>query len=360
MLRRTLAVVVMSICLAAPAHAWSYKEHIQFARIAAEQLIEDPQTPPVMKEWLHQAVPDLLDLDGEKEYFLHTNVGVKPVGFRGVLAWVYIPDERSNDKTKLPEYGVPERLLHFIDLELLVPDDRKRGYQHDLSGKPTLADIPRDMKDPRYVQAGMLPFRVKQEYADLVKAFRDKRLTPKDEKDENNAVVIAAFVAHYAADNTQPQHSTLDYKSATYFADKRNAPNVHAEVEYRMIDDEKAAFPELRAEFWPLFAEQLKTFKDPVVTDDPFEATLEVSMKSYDALPLIGLAAMKAAGQAGTPQKPEGAAGAFDTAVFFRFKGELDGKESSVMEMKAKQTAWAVKRIARLWLAAWNEAGRQP
>src|SRR3954452_3282218 len=114
---------------------------------------------------------------------------------------------------------------------------------------------------------------------------------------------------------------------------------------------------DLRKEFWPLFADALDKQKDPVQTTDPWRATVEVSLASYDALPLIGLAAMAAAKQGGTPQKPEGAIQQpFDTAAFFHFKGKFRGQEMTVMEMKALQTAWAVHRIERLWRQAWDEA----
>ena len=81
-----------------------------------------------------------------------------------------------------------------------------------------------------------------------------------------------------------------------------------------------------------------------------------MSLASYDALPLIGLAAMAATKQAGTPGRPEGPAQPFDTNVFFHFKGSYAGREMTVMEMKARQQAWAVRRVERLWLQAWNEA----
>jgi hypothetical protein len=73
---------------------------------------------------------------------------------------------------------------------------------------------------------------------------------------------------------------------------------------------------------------------------------------------MIGQAAMAAANQAGAPGKPEGPAGQFDTRVFFRTRGTFQGSEMTVMEMKAIQTAWAVKRIEKLWLAAWEEASK--
>ena len=42
---------------------------------------------------------------------------------------------------------------------------------------------------------------------------------PRDE----HAVKGAGLRAHYAEDNTQLQHATIDYKSAAYFAEKRKA-----------------------------------------------------------------------------------------------------------------------------------------
>jgi hypothetical protein len=123
-----------------------------------------------------------------------------------------------------------------------------------------------------------------------------------------------------------------------------------------MCDGEDEDYMDLRKEFWPLFADALDKQKDPVQTTDPWRATIEVSLASYDALPLIGLAAMAATKEGGTPQKPEGPAQRFDTAVFFHFKGQFQGREMTVMEMKALQTAWAVHRVERLWRQAWDEA----
>ncbi|HEY7090532.1 MAG TPA: hypothetical protein VH518_20710, partial [Tepidisphaeraceae bacterium] len=171
------------------------------------------------------------------------------------------------------------------------------------------------------------------------------------------ATYWAGYLAHYLADNTQPQHATIDYKSQTYFADKRKAPNVHSEVEYRMCDDANNDFMALRQEYWPLFVKYLDEFKDPVESKDPWESSVQTSLKSYEALPMIGLAAMQAAKQGGTPEHPEGeAAATFDTEAFFHFKGQYMGREMTVTEMKAIQTAWAVIRIQRFYRQAWDQA----
>src|SRR6185503_14810491 len=147
----------------------------------------------------------------------------------------------------------------------------------------------------------------------LVGQIRAGRLTDKagqgGSRDEH-ATKWAGYLAHYLEDNTQPQHATIDYKSATYFAEKRKAPNVHAQVEYIMADDEFDDHMALREEYWPLLMKAIDAGAEPAKVDDndPFRATLEVALSSYDALPLIGSAAMAAAQQGGTPEHPTGAA----------------------------------------------------
>jgi hypothetical protein len=265
----------------------------------------------------------------------------------------------SNERTKIEPFGVAERPLHYIDLEIFVTGSQKREYKHDLSSKPKLENIPHDMKDPRWIQAGMLPFRVEDCYQQLVQKLRAKRLNDKPgqyPKDEH-AAHWGGFLAHYLEDNTQPQHATIDYKSSVYFANKRKSPNVHAQVEYDLADDEFDDHTALREEYWPLLVKQLAEVKDTVDISDLWKATCETSLASYDALPMIGVAAMKAAGQGGTPEKPEGdVSGKFSTEDFYRSKGNFMGKEMTVLEMKAYQQALAVKRVERVLLKAWNEA----
>jgi hypothetical protein len=367
-MRTTLAAFLLAILLAPlAAFAWGTKEHLQLTRIAVERLIADPQTPEPMKQWLRDAMPGLMDLAGEKRWFLEQRQGIVPRGADGIVFWSVMPDVdtfmsgsgRGGEEKKVEPFNVSERLLHYIDLELFLTGDQKRAYRHDLSGKPKIDDIPHDLKDPRWQQAGMLPLRVEDCYRRLVANLRAGRLTDKPgqfPRDEH-AAHWAGFLAHYLADNTQPQHATIDYKSSAYFADKRRSPNVHSQVEYVMGDDENDDHMELRNEYWAAFEKALGEVTDPVQTTDLFRATLEVSLASYEALPLIGTAAMKAAKQGGTPEHPEGAAsGEFDTETFFRARGTYLGREMSVLEMKAHQQAWAVKRVERVLRQAWDEA----
>ena len=125
------------------------------------------------------------------------------------------------------------------------------------------------------------------------------------------------------------------------------------------MDDDQNDYTDLRAEFWDLFSKKLDEVKDKIDTIDLRTASLEVSLISYDALPAIGLAAMKAYEQGGTPDAPTGGIKGFDAAKFFHHIGKYLGKEMTLMEIKAHQMAWAEKRVEKLWLRAWNES-QQP
>jgi hypothetical protein len=361
----TFAVAVV-LLVASRADAWSSKEHVLLTRIAAARLVADPATPAGMKDWLRAAAPNLPTMDGGREYLLHARVGVFPRGVDGIPFWATVPDLNAltdsggGDRAKKVEpFGVPERLLHFIDVELFMPDEARRRYAPDLSNKPAVAEIPNDPADPRFDRAGMLPFRVEQCYGKLAESIRAGRLTdtpgqfPRDE----HAARWAGFLAHYVEDNTQPHHATADYKSATYFAaNPRSAPNVHADMEYRLVDDDYADYPELRRAFWEAFTREVEAARDPVGTDgDLFRSTLEVSLASYDALPLIGEAAVAAYGAAGGGRPRD-----FNAEAFYTHRGRVRGEEMSLLEMKARQMAWAERRVETLWLRAWKEANATP
>jgi hypothetical protein len=214
------------------------------------------------------------------------------------------------------------------------------------------------MRDPRWAAAGMLPFRVEDCRRKLVSAISDRRLDPVPGDDDDNAVRWAGYLAHYLADNTQPHHATVDYKSRSYFADPATAPDIHAAMEYLIVDEPGDKYLALREQYWPLFIRALDEGSYPATTDNLWKGTLEVAMTSYDALRMIGLAAMDATGQGGTPQRPQGPHRELDAAAFFQYRGTYLGREMSVMEMKAHQQAWAVSRIERVLREAWRDASR--
>lgn len=360
---RYLAMVVwLFVCVAAAGQAWgwSIKEHVLLTRLAAARLIADPATPPEMKAWLQRGiggpVPTMAD---EKEFYLHKRVGVFPRGVDGLPYWATYPDlaAMSGGERKVEPFGVTEQKLHFIDVEFFNPDAAKQTYADDLSAKPKLADFPKDRNDERYKRAGMLPFAVEYAYGQMTRAIKEGRLEdrPGLRPRDDHAARWAGVLAHYLEDNTQPHHATEDYQSKSYFRpatrDPRRAPNVHSDVEYKLVDDDFNDYLDLRQQQWNLLLKALDEVQDPTDVRDPWGSTLAVSLASYDALPMIGRAAVAAypeAGQSGAgPWKPE---------VFFHYKGQYQGREMTVMEMKARQQAWAVKRVARMWRAAWDEA----
>ena len=65
-MRRLLTAALALLLLAAPASAWSYKEHVFMTRLAVQRLMNDPATPDDMKAWLRTiadvdaATPDAL------------------------------------------------------------------------------------------------------------------------------------------------------------------------------------------------------------------------------------------------------------------------------------------------------------
>jgi hypothetical protein len=358
-----LCLGVMIVCIAGDALAWSTKEHILLTRITVSRLLARDDTPGEMKAWLKEAAPGLPDLAGEKHFLLHARLGPFPRGVDGIAYWAVVPDLQAltdsgaGDRAKKVEpFGVPERALHFVDLELFMEDEIRRRFKPDLSNKPRIEDIPREMADPRFQRAGMLPFRVEQCYGKLVESLRAGRLNdrpgqfPRDE----HAAKWAGYLAHYVQDNTQPHHSTVDYKSGSYFADPRTAPNVHADMEFRLVDDEYNDYADLRVAFWEAFVKAMEDVQDTVTTEDLFRATLEVAMQSYDALPLIGQAAVAAYGAeaGGVPRRRRD----FDAPAFYGFRGVYQGREMTLLELKARQMAWAVKRLEGLLLRAWREA----
>lgn len=359
-LKQWLTGGLLVAILCSNAFAWGTKEHITLTRLSIMRLLDDPTTPADMKAWLKTLHPNLGDLAALKTFYVTAKIGAKADSATAISWWVVEPDARSGDKkTPVPPFEVNEQKLHFVDLELLQADVDRRTYRHDLSNAMDLKLVPRDVKDERWKEAGVLPFAVENSYKALVAQIKAGRLIAADKKDENNAMKWAGFLAHYLQDNTQPLHATVDYTGRSYFANRRGAPNVHAEMEYKMNDDEKVPHTAMRNEYWQMLLAQVRTFKDPIKTDDLWLATLQVSAEGYRQLPLIGLAAMSASGQQGTPDKPTGRSGPLDTEKFFRYISGVTGKQESVMQMKARQQAWAVVRVANVWRRAWDEAKKK-
>src|SRR5947209_3207525 len=134
MSRPALAVLLILLFTASRSFAWSHKEHAQLTRVAAILLIADPATPPAMKDWLRAANRGSIDLDGERDYFLHQRVGMFPRNVDGLGFWATMPDQDKGTsgpggKKDVEPFGLPEAQLHFVDLELFNPDPAKTLYK---------------------------------------------------------------------------------------------------------------------------------------------------------------------------------------------------------------------------------------
>lgn len=366
MTKRIASVVVLLLWLAGPAWAWSTKEHILLTRLAAARLLDDEQTPPEMKAWLRQVVPGPLDEASLRAWYLHARQGVFPRGVDGAAFWAVVPDLRAmtmRPQETVSPFGVHERLLHYIDLEFFDPNQQgqdKPQYKPDGSARPALEQVSRDPADPRYQQAGMLPFRIEQAYGELVKSIRAGRLMDKPGQfpRDDHAARWAGCLAHYVADNLQPHHATVDYKSRSFFPDPASAPDVHAQMEYKPVDDDWADYPDTRRRVWDLLMAKLKTIEDPATMSDVWIGSVQSSMHAYSALPLIGHAA-RAAWKPDQQSGRTGEQGVLDTDAFYAFEGDWAGRRVSVAEMKAELQAVAVIRIAAHWRKAWDEATAQ-
>lgn len=353
-MKRVILFALLVLCSSTTVFAWSAKEHVLLARTAARELIDAPNTPPDMKQWLRDAQPQVGDWDSERQFLLNGHIGIFPHGIDGLAFWAVFPD-LSRDK-KVAPWGIDEGQLHFIDLEHFMPKVADRTFAADLSHKPKLEDIPHNAKDPRWEKAGMLPFRIENCYQQTVKNLRAGRLmdTPGVFPRDEHAVKWAGMLAHYAADNTMPMHATADYQAASFFAGISNPPKVHFDMEYKLVDDEMADYPQIRQALWQAFMAELKSVPAAEIKGDIWTTSVKISLASYDALPLIGQAARAAYLNDSGKLKP------FDADAFVNYSGDVAGQKTTVLRMKAHQWALATQWIEAVWLQAWQDAHTPP
>jgi hypothetical protein len=306
--------------LLAPALAWGMKEHLVLTEVAAHRLVADTRTPAELRAFLSRGLGRTMTLAEGRRYFAHSALADEADRAPTLEYHSVAPD--LTDRAATSEWGVRARALHYVDLELFHP---ARRYRADLSALPAATDVPRDPRDPRWAEAGMLPFAVEAAVEKLADAFR---------RDDGDAALEAAgALAHYAQDNTQPHHATEDYESASYFGGA--GPDVHAAFEWEGSDGRLP--PQRREALWDAFVLALDAHF-PAVSADPWLGTIEVARYSYRGLPTLGDAALAAT-----------RGGALDVAAFY---------DGPVLGLKARQMAWAVRRTEVLWISAWNAAHR--
>jgi len=358
--------------VATKAQAWGHQQHILITRMAALRIINDPAVPEGLKDFLKANMK--YDLDACRKLAVGEKVGFEAKDYlTGLDGACTLPDRiqfTEEGKTIIASYGVTESKMHFMDWESL---GKRPMYKPDFSNRPEIADVPRDVHDPRWKQAGYLPFRVEEKYNELVAAFAAPKL------DNAQTLKIAGYLCHYIEDCTQPLHGTVDYKSysylfgkvpavhkltqtlpdgseiAKYTVDKEfsKSINPHDDMEFQLFEDAQEPRKGLREEFWKELNLRIDWRVHSATTVTPvapakagtFTRALEILWDSYEYIPAIGKAA-----QAGY------ATGQLDLKAFFTSKDTVHGEELDTLQLIADRHAAAVLEVERTLRAAWAEA----
>ncbi|MEI7767281.1 MAG: hypothetical protein WCJ97_07575 [Phycisphaerae bacterium] len=414
-LRRLILALVVILLALLPMHAWawSHQGHILITRLACLRIIQDPTAPQGLKDFLQAHMK--ADLTACENMATGEIVGAEPdqylTGFDGVAT---LPDRIQGmpaGKKEIVPYGAPENKMHFLDLEVFCADPVYKVLPDQIIPQvPELKDISRNPADPRYKIGGYVVFRVPEQYARLVKA-----MGPGDKvADAAVALNAAGFLAHYLEDCHQPHHSTIDFKSLSYLAEKvkgvhtvktiqadgtesisyksdSRAIDPHGAIEHQLFENAEEPRKSFRREFWTklqanltlLDAGKIALIPTPapgawtapaevsapttqpataVATTQPvpsfasgkgFEYAYEILRQGHQYLPLVGHASI-----------PAFANQTFDPAAYFAFKEKTSGaagvdvKEEtmSMVDLIALQNARAVLAVEKTLRAAWSEA----
>lgn len=162
-----IAIVVCTIAPAGPAAAWGFDGHRLIADRAVDQL--PPELRPFFERYRRTFVERSIDPD------LWITAG--------------FDDEAPRHYVNLDSYGPPP----FAS----VP--RELGSALEVFGRRTV--------DER----GTLPWRGAEMYGNLVRAFRNHADPKTAARTVDSIPLLAAALAHYASDATQPLHAVVNY-----------------------------------------------------------------------------------------------------------------------------------------------------
>ncbi len=333
-----------------PADAWSRKGHVLIIRSAVKLLADDAATPAELRTLLLEGIGDPAKLDALEAFVLAEPYGSTqgPLA-AGLEQFSFRPDELGSKHSRVAAFDNTEDRLHYLDLELFHPDPERRGYAPDGSNRPRPADLPRDWHDGRYAKAGLLPFRVEQVYANLVRSLAAG--TSAEE-----AWLWMGFLSHYASDTFQPFHSTVNYDGlqcpVNLAREKEARYNLHFEFEDRIFSDESPEIRALLPEFWKQYRDTLGDTLTagatrPAARLDPYASTLEALFDGYELLPVLcraGADALKGP--------------AFDRRAWFAHAEDLDGHRLSVARLQGQRMALATLAVRNLLRQAWDDAKR--
>jgi hypothetical protein len=370
------AILAAAVLPTATARAWSHQGHILITRLAALRIINDPAAPQGLRDFLKANMK--YDLESARVMAV-SGEDLGPEGKNyvfGLDGACTLPDRiisTAEGKKKIEPYGQPESKMHFTDMEWL---SKEPIFKKDLSNKPDLAAIPKNPKDPRWQEAGFVPFRVEECYNNLVTEF--KKSGPDFKNDD--ALHWTGYLAHYLEDAHQPLHATIDYKALTYLDGKipsvhavhtklstggesvsfrvdRNANvNPHGDIEFELFVNTNEPRKTLREEFWKELTTRIDDkAKDaahqpvPIATlaapYDGYTLALHILSDSYDYIPAIGKAA-----EAGY------STGEFNPQTFFTSTDTVHGRNLDTIQLIADRNASAVLQVEAALRHAWADA----
>jgi hypothetical protein len=170
--------------------AWGNKGHEEINLVAAQKI--------------PASMPAFLRTPAAQEHIAY--LGPEPDRWRGA-------DEHALNNAQAPD--------HFIDLERIeglgdLPPDRYEFYKLLYAKRAATRDNP-DQFLPENV--GLQPYITMEVYERLVIAFRQYRNlqgaaageSAHENAIEQDAIFYAAWLGHYAADGSQPLHTTINY-----------------------------------------------------------------------------------------------------------------------------------------------------
>jgi hypothetical protein len=364
------------------AGAWTHEGHVLITRLAALRIINDAAAPQGLRNFLARnmthTLADCRALALEETIGLH--VENFPQYDRGLEHWATMPDQirlLPEGKTKIAPYGASEGEMHYLDLEVF---GKTPAYRDDLSARPDVESIPRDLTDPRWKRSGYLPWRVEEMYrklaAQLAPLKQDEQRALNRGPNEDNLLQAAGYLAHYIEDARQPHHATMDFNSVSYLIghipqlpattrpdvatlEAMRLPagvNPHLDLELQLFANAKPPLDDFRKQYWNALLKDIDAFAviyssttQPAMTEsfDPFRWNLRILSDSYNYLPLIGHAAQAAY-----------ANGTFDPKAFFPFEGQVNNQRMTIIQLIARQNALAVLDVEHAYRLAWMERDR--
>jgi len=272
------AWVVLGVLLCVPAYAWGVKGHTLITENAARLLPEGPL-----------------------KAYVSTHTG-------GLSFNCLAPDFQLKDGIG----GALEGPEHYINLENVAP--------HMSPG-----DLPRNRADEArrvtelglsYGDAGFLPWRIEDMELALANAFRANK---------RDIVLYAGLLSHYAADATQPLHTTVDYDGRSGVGGAVVLKGIHAEYEITYLEDEGLEFR----------GSSLAVAKPCAPIDDVFGAALAVIFESNARVDSVYRCAEA------HPAGPD----------------KYSAWDAEIGPMTRERLACGATLVASLWSTAWEAAG---